>query len=100
MCIHVYAQNVKLIQYAHADSLDIIHIHTVNHLFYFMIAAGSNGECWGRSGAPLVTYSSQSTRHFILAGMVEADDCGSKAPYVTHTKMDGFQHWINKHLHP
>ena len=63
-------------------------------------AAGSSGDCWGRSGAPLVTHSSQTTKHFILAGMVEADDCGEKAPYVTHTKVDGFQQWISDHLHP
>ena len=77
-----------------------IHLHTARFLFCFIKAAGSSGECWGRSGASLVTISTQSTRHFILAGMVETDDCGNKAPYVTHTKLDGFQQWITENLHP
>ena len=74
--------------------------HTSRCLFCFIKAAGSSGECWGRSGASLVTISTQATSHFILAGMVEIDDCGNKAPYVTHTKLDGFQQWIAENLHP
>ena len=67
---------------------------------YSTIAAGNGGECWGKSGAPLVAHSSETTKHYILAGMVEADDCGNKAPYVSHIKLNGFQQWINDNLHP
>ena len=77
-----------------------IHPHTARCLFCFIKAAGSSGECWGKSGASLVTISTQATQNFILAGMVETDDCGTKAPYVTHTKLDGFQQWITENLHP
>jgi len=47
-----------------------------------------------------VTHSRQATKHIILAGMVEADDCGNKTPYITHTKLDGFQQWITDQLYP
>lgn len=65
-----------------------------------IIAAVSTGECWGKTGAPLVTHSSQAIKHVILAGMVEADDCGNKTPYVSHAKLDGFQQWIADQLYP
>jgi len=47
-----------------------------------------------------VTHSRQASKHVILAGMVEADDCGNKTSYVTHTKLDGFQQWITNQLYP
>ena len=70
------------------------------HCDIIILAAGSSGECWGKSGAPLVVYSNQPSKHFVLAGMVGADDCGSKAPYVAHIKLDGYQQWITDNLHP
>ena len=78
----------------------LLHINMIMYLIRTYIAAGSHGECWGNSGAPLVTHSNQPIRHFILAGMVEADDCGSKAPYVSHIKVDGYQEWITNQLYP
>ena len=74
-------------------------IHILQDACFFLKAAGSSGDCWGKSGASLVTISTQPTKNFILAGMVETDDCGNKAPYVTHTKLDGFQQWITENLH-
>ena len=64
------------------------------------VAAGSSKECWGKSGAPLVTHSSQPSKHVILAGLVKADDCSNKAPNVSHLKLDAFQQWIADNLHP